>query len=163
MREPSRDANIASMLALIKQGKSKRAICAELDISKDTFEDYQKEYLTDAVGRLTMEEGDFLLRRELKRCDDLEEKTETGIMKCEKKVQLLLQIATHRCKLLGLFPQQPLIELNPGGQNYPPVTINFTVVGRDGNKRVINLPEERARRSVLELPAAPDQSDKEPR
>ena len=131
MNEPTRDANIASMLALIKQGQSKRQICAALEISTDTFEDYQKEYLTDAVGRLTAEEGDFLLRKELKRCDELEERAETGIMKEEKRVQLLLQIATHRCKLLGLFPQQPLINLNTGDQQlYAPVPITFTVVPR---------------------------------
>jgi len=160
MNEPTRDANIASMLALIKQGKSKRQICATLEISTDTFEDYQKEYLTGAVGRLTAEEGDFLLRKELKRCDDLEEKSENGIMKTEKKVQLLLQIATHRCKLLGLFPQQPLINLHAGGDQVPEANISFTIVGR----RPVSLDELKAagpqviegQRRLHQLPSAPE-------
>ena len=68
------------------------------------------------------------------------------------KVTTLLAAA----KTCGLGNDRTIIQTS--AQHYAPVAINFTVVGRDGNKRAVDLSEYSTRRPALELPAAPDQS-----
>jgi hypothetical protein len=150
MNEPTRDANVALVAVKLREGKTKRQICEEMDITRQTLAVYIKEHLASELKAITQEELQLHLRVELERCDELEERAETGIMKEEKRVQLLLQIARHRCDLLGLFPKEG-ITVNTGNQYYAPVPITFTVVPR----------KELSPHAPRQLNAAPDKPEGE--
>jgi hypothetical protein len=156
MNEPVRDANVALVAVKLREGKTKRQICEEMDITRQTLAAYLKEHLADELKSITQEELQLHLRVELERCDELEDRIEAGVMNDAKRIQLLLSVVKHRCELLGLFPKEG-ISIHTGEQHYAPVTINFTVVGRDGNKRVVDLSAPR------QLNAAPDKPNERER
>jgi hypothetical protein len=158
MNEPVRDANVALVAVKLREGKTKRQICEEMDITRQTLAAYLKEHLADELKSITQEELQLHLRVELERCDELEDRIEAGVMNDAKRIQLLLAVVKHRCELLGLFPKQG-ITVNTGDQQIAPVNINFTVVGRNGQRSVVDVSEYSARRPALELPAAPDEGE----
>jgi hypothetical protein len=145
-------ANVAIVAVKLREGKTKQQILAETGWCRQTLAKYIRAHLADELKAVTQEELQLHLRIELERCDDLEDRIETGTMTDAKRVQLLLAVVKHRCELLGLFPKEPLVLLN-SGKTLPRPVINILIKDGDGiDKRY--SPEDYGRRSLPPAPIA---------
>jgi DNA-binding CsgD family transcriptional regulator len=116
--------NVAIVAVKLREGKTKRQICEEMDITRQTLAKYLKAHLADELKAITQEELQLHLRIELERCDELEDRIEAGTMTDAKRIQLLLSVVKHRCELLGLFPKETIV-LAPNTSSYKPPVINI--------------------------------------
>jgi hypothetical protein len=130
MSENTIAANVALVAVKLREGKTKQQILAETGWCRQTLSKYMKAHLADELKAITQEELQLHLRIELERCDDLEDRIETGTMTDAKRVQLLLSVVKHRCELLGLFPKEPLVQIVQEKKLQRPV-INIILTGDD--------------------------------
>jgi hypothetical protein len=123
-------ANVAVVAVKLREGKTKHQILAETGWCRQTLAKYIKAHLADELKAITQEELQLHLRIELERCDDLEDRIETGTMTDAKRIQLLLSVVKHRCELLGLFPKESLVVVTEKKLERP--VINIILQGDDG-------------------------------
>jgi hypothetical protein len=132
--------NVALVAVKLREGKTKQQILAETGWCRQTLAKYIKAHLGDELKAITQEELQLHLRIELERCDDLEDRIETGTMTDAKRIQLLLSVVKHRCELLGLFPKEPLVQITTEKKYQRPV-INIIIEDDAGQKRSIPFGE----------------------
>jgi hypothetical protein len=129
-------ANVAIVAVKLREGKTKQQILAETGWCRQTLAKYIKAHLADELKAVTQGELQLHLRIELERCDDLEDRIEAGTMTDAKRIQLLLSVVKHRCELLGLFPKEPLVQINTEPKYQRP-NINIIITDDAGEKRSV--------------------------